>query len=112
LFCKNGTSFHLEQGKHRVDALLQAMKSKNFGFDLNGLMAMLFSLFRCVALANAGITAVIQPGGSIKTNEHRLLVMRINLQWYLQEHVILSMFNFVLIFNFLNLKKHGIFLIS
>ena len=55
----------------RVDALKQAVeKAKNFGFDLNGaVMASdaFFPFSDCVELANnAGIKAVIQPGGSIK----------------------------------------------
>ncbi|MDP7244421.1 MAG: bifunctional phosphoribosylaminoimidazolecarboxamide formyltransferase/IMP cyclohydrolase [Flavobacteriales bacterium] len=55
----------------RVDALKQAVeKAKNFGFDLNGaVMASdaFFPFSDCVELANnAGIKAIIQPGGSIK----------------------------------------------
>ena len=55
----------------RVDALKQAVeKAKNFGFDLNGaVMASdaFFPFSDCVKLANnAGIKAIIQPGGSIK----------------------------------------------
>jgi phosphoribosylaminoimidazolecarboxamide formyltransferase/IMP cyclohydrolase len=54
----------------RVDALKQAIeKAKNFGFDLNGgVMASdaFFPFADCVEIAhNAGIHAVIQPGGSI-----------------------------------------------
>ena len=55
----------------RVDALKQAVdKAKNFGFDLNGAVMASDAFFPfpdCVELAdNAGIKAVIQPGGSIK----------------------------------------------
>ena len=55
----------------RVDALNQAIhKAKSFGFDLNGAVmaiAAFFSFPDCVEIANnAGITAVLQPGGSIK----------------------------------------------
>ena len=55
----------------RVDALKQAVaKATNFGFDLNGCVMASDAFFPfpdCVELAdNAGIKAVIQPGGSIK----------------------------------------------
>ena len=55
----------------RVDALEQAVqKAKRFGFDLNGSVMASDAFFPfpdCVKLAhNAGIKAVIQPGGSIK----------------------------------------------
>ena len=55
----------------RVDALKQAVdKAKNFGFDLNGAVMASDAFFPfpdCVELAgNAGIKAVIQPGGSVK----------------------------------------------
>jgi phosphoribosylaminoimidazolecarboxamide formyltransferase/IMP cyclohydrolase len=55
----------------RVDALKQAVeKAKHFGFDLNGAVMASDAFFPfpdCVELAdNAGIKAVIQPGGSIK----------------------------------------------
>ncbi len=55
----------------RVDALKQAVeKSKKFGFDLNNAVMASDAFFPfpdCVELANeAGIKAVIQPGGSIK----------------------------------------------
>ena len=57
----------------RVDATLQAIdKAKHFGFDLNGSVMASDAFFPfpdCVEYANkAGITAVIQPGGSIKDN--------------------------------------------
>ena len=55
----------------RVDALKQAVdKAKNFGFNLDGAVMASDAFFPfpdCVELAdNAGIKAVIQPGGSIK----------------------------------------------
>jgi phosphoribosylaminoimidazolecarboxamide formyltransferase/IMP cyclohydrolase len=55
----------------RVDACQQAIdKAKNFGFDLSGAVMASDAFFPfpdCVEIAhNAGITAVIQPGGSIK----------------------------------------------
>jgi phosphoribosylaminoimidazolecarboxamide formyltransferase/IMP cyclohydrolase len=68
----------------RVDALKQAIeKAGAFGFDLNGAVMASDAFFPfpdCVEIAgNAGITAVIQPGGSIKDelsvnccNEHNI----------------------------------------
>lgn len=68
----------------RVDALTQAIhKAKSFGFDLKGAVMSSDAFFPfpdCVEIAdNAGITAVIQPGGSIKDelsidycNEHNM----------------------------------------
>ncbi len=58
----------------RVDALKQAIaKARSFGFDLNGaVMASdaFFPFADCVEIAHeAGIDAVIQPGGSIRDNE-------------------------------------------
>ncbi len=55
----------------RVDALKQAIeKAKGFNFDLNGAVMASDAFFPfpdCVEIAdNAGINAVIQPGGSIK----------------------------------------------
>jgi len=55
----------------RVDALNQSIvKAKNFDFDLKGAVMASDAFFPfpdCVEIAgNAGITAVIQPGGSIK----------------------------------------------
>ncbi|MFK8039707.1 MAG: bifunctional phosphoribosylaminoimidazolecarboxamide formyltransferase/IMP cyclohydrolase [Crocinitomicaceae bacterium] len=55
----------------RVDALQQAIhKAKSFNFDLNGAVMASDAFFPfpdCVEIAhNEGITAVIQPGGSIK----------------------------------------------
>jgi phosphoribosylaminoimidazolecarboxamide formyltransferase/IMP cyclohydrolase len=68
----------------RVDALNQAIhKAQTFGFDLSGAVMASDAFFPfpdCVEIAHkAGITAVIQPGGSIKDdlsiqycNEHHL----------------------------------------
>ena len=58
----------------RVDALKQAIeKAKGFGFDLNGAVMASDAFFPfpdCVELAaKEGITAVIQPGGSIRDKE-------------------------------------------
>ncbi|MBT8271459.1 MAG: bifunctional phosphoribosylaminoimidazolecarboxamide formyltransferase/IMP cyclohydrolase PurH, partial [Bacteroidia bacterium] len=55
----------------RVDALRQAIhKAKSFDFQLDGAVMASDAFFPfpdCVEIAdNAGITAVIQPGGSIK----------------------------------------------
>ena len=72
VFAKNGTLISSGTGQtSRVDALLQAIeKAKNFGFDLRGASMASDAFFPfpdCVEIAkNAGITAVIQPGGSIK----------------------------------------------
>lgn len=58
----------------RVDALRQAVeKAKSFGFDLKGSVMASDAFFPfpdCVELANlAGVTTVIQPGGSVKDQE-------------------------------------------
>ena len=58
----------------RVDSLQQAIsKAKHFGFDLNGAVMASDAFFPfpdCVEIAgNAGIKAIIQPGGSIKDQE-------------------------------------------
>lgn len=58
----------------RVDALQQAIiKAKSFGFDLNGAVMASDAFFPfpdCVEIAaDAGITAVLQPGGSIKDQD-------------------------------------------
>lgn len=58
----------------RVDALLQAIsKAKHFGFDLKGAVMASDAFFPfpdCVEIAHkAGITAVVQPGGSIKDKD-------------------------------------------
>ena len=71
----------------RVDALKQAIeKAKNYGFDLNGAVMASDAFFPfpdCVEIAgNEGVTAVIQPGGSIKDelsfeycNEHGIAMV-------------------------------------
>ncbi len=72
VFAKNGTLISSGTGQtSRVDALVQAVdKAKTFGFDLTGASMASDAFFPfpdCVELAKkAGITAVIQPGGSIK----------------------------------------------
>ncbi|WP_291102295.1 MULTISPECIES: bifunctional phosphoribosylaminoimidazolecarboxamide formyltransferase/IMP cyclohydrolase [unclassified Flavobacterium] len=72
VFAKNKTLIASGTGQtSRVDALLQAIeKAKTFGFDLNGAVMASDAFFPfpdCVEIAKeAGITAVIQPGGSIK----------------------------------------------
>lgn len=58
----------------RVDALLQAIeKAKAFGFELKGAVMASDAFFPfpdCVEIAHeAGITAVVQPGGSIKDQD-------------------------------------------
>jgi phosphoribosylaminoimidazolecarboxamide formyltransferase/IMP cyclohydrolase len=58
----------------RVDALKQAIeKAKSFGFSLEGAVMASDAFFPfpdCVEIANKeGITAVIQPGGSIRDNQ-------------------------------------------
>lgn len=58
----------------RVDALRQAIaKAKSFGFDLKGAVMASDAFFPfpdCVEIADGvGITAVIQPGGSVKDQE-------------------------------------------
>ncbi|MCA0430187.1 MAG: bifunctional phosphoribosylaminoimidazolecarboxamide formyltransferase/IMP cyclohydrolase [Bacteroidetes bacterium] len=75
VFAKNGQLLASGTGQtSRVDALKQAItKAQSFGFDLKGaVMASdaFFPFADCVELANnAGITAVIQPGGSIKDKD-------------------------------------------
>ncbi len=72
VFAKNNTLIASGTGQtSRVDALRQAIeKANSFGFDLNGAVMASDAFFPfpdCVEIAhNAGITAVIQPGGSIK----------------------------------------------
>ena len=72
VFAKGGQLLGSGTGQtSRVDALKQAVvKAKAFGFDLSGAVMASDAFFPfpdCVALAKeAGITAVIQPGGSIK----------------------------------------------
>jgi len=72
VFTKNKQLFASGTGQtSRVDALKQAIeKATHFGFDLNGSVMASDAFFPfpdCVEIAdNAGITSVIQPGGSIK----------------------------------------------
>ena len=72
VFAKNGTLIASGTGQtSRVDALQQAVeKANNFHFDLHGAVMASDAFFPfpdCVEIAKkAGITAVIQPGGSIK----------------------------------------------
>jgi phosphoribosylaminoimidazolecarboxamide formyltransferase/IMP cyclohydrolase len=58
----------------RVDSLKQAIdKAKSFGFDLNGAVMASDAFFPfgdCVEIAHkAGITAVVEPGGSVRDQE-------------------------------------------
>ena len=58
----------------RVDALKQAIeKARSFGFDLKGAVIAsdaFFPFADCVEIAHkAGITAVVQPGGSVRDKE-------------------------------------------
>jgi phosphoribosylaminoimidazolecarboxamide formyltransferase/IMP cyclohydrolase len=72
VLAKNSTLIASGTGQtSRVDALKQAIeKAHTFGFDLTGSVMASDAFFPfpdCVAIAKeAGITAVIQPGGSIK----------------------------------------------
>ncbi|MDO9000501.1 MAG: bifunctional phosphoribosylaminoimidazolecarboxamide formyltransferase/IMP cyclohydrolase [Bacteroidota bacterium] len=75
VFAKNGQLLASGTGQtSRVDALKQAIvKAQSFGFDLNGAVMASDAFFPfpdCVEIAHkVGITAVIQPGGSIKDKE-------------------------------------------
>lgn len=75
VLAKNGQLLASGTGQtSRVDALKQAIhKAQSFGFDLKGAVMASDAFFPfpdCVEIAhNAGITAVIQPGGSIKDKE-------------------------------------------
>lgn len=72
VLAKNGQLLASGTGQtSRVDALRHAIeKANSFGFDLHGAVMASDAFFPfpdCVEIAkNAGITAVIQPGGSIK----------------------------------------------
>lgn len=72
VLAKNGQLLASGTGQtSRVDALVQAItKAKNFKFDLQGAVMASDAFFPfpdCVEIAdNAGVTAVIQPGGSVK----------------------------------------------
>jgi len=75
VFAKNNQLIASGVGQtSRVDSLRQAIiKAESFGFDLNGAVMASDAFFPfpdCVELAaEAGITAVLQPGGSIKDQD-------------------------------------------
>lgn len=75
VLAKNGQLLASGTGQtSRVDALRQAIaKAQSFDFDLKGAVMASDAFFPfpdCVEIAhNAGITAVVQPGGSIKDKE-------------------------------------------
>lgn len=75
VLAKNGMLLASGVGQtSRVDSLKQAIaKARSFGFDLNGaVMASdaFFPFADCVEIAaEAGVNAVIQPGGSIRDND-------------------------------------------
>jgi phosphoribosylaminoimidazolecarboxamide formyltransferase/IMP cyclohydrolase len=75
VFAKNGQLMASGVGQtSRVDSLKQAViKAEGFGFDLHGAVMASDAFFPfndCVELAaEAGITAVLQPGGSIKDQD-------------------------------------------
>jgi phosphoribosylaminoimidazolecarboxamide formyltransferase/IMP cyclohydrolase len=72
VIAKNGQLLASGTGQtSRVDALRQAIhKAESFNFDLSGAVMASDAFFPfpdCVEIAgNAGITSVVQPGGSIK----------------------------------------------
>jgi len=75
VFAKNNTLISSGTGQtSRVDALKQAVeKAELFGFSLDGAVMASDAFFPfpdCVELANnAGVKAVVQPGGSIKDQD-------------------------------------------
>ncbi|EHQ28371.1 bifunctional phosphoribosylaminoimidazolecarboxamide formyltransferase/IMP cyclohydrolase [Mucilaginibacter paludis] len=75
VFAKNNTLIASGVGQtSRVDSLRQAIvKAHAFGFDLNGAVMTSDAFFPfndCVEIAaDAGITAILQPGGSIKDQD-------------------------------------------
>ena len=75
VFAKNNQLLASGVGQtSRVDSLKQAViKANSFGFDLNGAVMASDAFFPfndCVELAaEAGITAVLQPGGSVKDQD-------------------------------------------
>lgn len=88
VLAKNGQLLASGTGQtSRVDALRQAIhKAQSFEFDLNGAVMASDAFFPfpdCVEIAgNVGVTAVIQPGGSIKDqlsidycNEHEMAMV-------------------------------------
>lgn len=74
-YCKNAQLIGMGCGQtSRVDALKQAItKAQNFGFTLEGAAMASEAFFPfpdCVEIGHeAGITAVIHPGGSVKDQE-------------------------------------------
>jgi phosphoribosylaminoimidazolecarboxamide formyltransferase/IMP cyclohydrolase len=75
VFAKNNQLMASGVGQtSRVDALKQAViKAESFGFDLKGAVMASDAFFPfndCVELAaEAGVTAVLQPGGSVKDQD-------------------------------------------
>src|SRR5471030_811955 len=75
VFAKNNQLMASGVGQtSRIDSLKQAViKAESFGFDLNGAVMASDAFFPfndCVEIAaDAGITAVLQPGGSIKDQD-------------------------------------------
>jgi phosphoribosylaminoimidazolecarboxamide formyltransferase/IMP cyclohydrolase len=75
VFAKNNTLISSGTGQtSRIDALKQAIeKAETFGFSLEGSVMASDAFFPfpdCVELAsNAGVKAVVQPGGSIKDQD-------------------------------------------
>ena len=75
VLAKNGQLLASGVGQtSRVDALRQAiLKAKTFGFDLKGAVMASDAFFPfpdCVQIAHeAGVTAVVQPGGSVKDKD-------------------------------------------
>ncbi len=82
----------------RVDALKQAIeKAHLFGFDLKGsVMASdaFFPFADSVEIAHkAGITAIVQPGGSVRDQDSINFVIQMELQWCLLVSGILNIDN-------------------
>jgi phosphoribosylaminoimidazolecarboxamide formyltransferase/IMP cyclohydrolase len=75
VLAKNGQLLGSGAGQtSRVDALQQAIaKAKHFGFDLTGAVMASDAFFPfpdCVQIsAAAGISAIVQPGGSVRDND-------------------------------------------
>ncbi len=75
MFCKDGTTLGVGAGQmSRVDSTrIAAIKAKNAGLTLRGSVVAsdAFFPFRdgLDVVANAGATAVIQPGGSVRDKE-------------------------------------------
>lgn len=75
MLAKNGMLLASGVGQtSRVDALKQAIeKARSFGFDLHGAVMASDAFFPfpdCVEIAGeAGVTAVVHPGGSIRDQE-------------------------------------------